>query len=369
MGIIAKNPDPRITTPVKFRLSQTQRDSIPTFISGNASLIFDNNLGWLLPYENYVRTNRNISVQAEAGKFRILSFGDSFTHGDGVDAEEAFPELLNTMDQRIDSLNLGVSRYGLDQEYLMYLDHGATFKPDLVLICFMPENILRHVNVFRPFYAYGDNPPLTKPRFYLDSGKLKLIPNPFQKVTDYNALLESEIETLQRIGKDDFFFENYKWDDSWEMTPGLRLLNHVYYTSKKKIRLKQILTKWTYRENSKALSITIELMKAFNAKVQEQGAKPVIVIVPRYQDLWVYVEKGTTYYEPLIEQLKKNKLQYLDGHDAFSPLLKRNMTESEFEGFKKKYFNPGEHYSAEGHKVFADFIYRSVLKASLPARP
>jgi lysophospholipase L1-like esterase len=331
-------------------------------------LIFDKNLGWLLSYPHHVRTNRNISVQAEAGKFRVLSFGDSFTHGDGVNAEEAFPELLNAMDERIDSLNLGVSRFGLDQEYLMYLQHGDQFKPDLVLICFMPENILRHVNVFRPFYAYGDAPPLTKPRFYVDAGKLKLIPNPFQKVTDYSALLENEDYTLQRIGKHDFFFKNYKWDNSWQMTPGLRLLNHIYYTSKKKIRLKQILTKWTYRENSEALSITIELMKAFDAKVKEQGAKPVIVIVPRYQDLWVYVRKGNEYYEPLLEQLKKNELNYLDGHDAFSPLLKRNITETEFEDFKKKYFNPGEHYSAEGHKVFAEFLYSSLIKDAVTAQ-
>jgi hypothetical protein len=80
MSIIDKNPDPRITTPVKFKLTQTQRDSIPTFMSGKTSLIFDENLGWLLSYPHHVRTNRNISVQAESGKFRVLSFGDSFTY-------------------------------------------------------------------------------------------------------------------------------------------------------------------------------------------------------------------------------------------------------------------------------------------------
>lgn len=368
MKIIDKNPDPRITTPVKFKLTETQRDSILTFISGSSSLIFDKNLGWLHPYPQYVRTNRNISVHAEEGKFRVLSFGDSFTHGDGVKPEEAFPELLNSLDQRIDSLNLGVSRFGLDQEYLMYLEHGQIFKPDLVLICFMPENILRNVNVFRPFYAYGDTPPLTKPRFYLEAGKLKLLPNPFQKVTDYKALFDNEEETLLRLGKNDFFFKNYKWNDSWEMTPGFRLLNHIYYTSKKKIRLKQILTKWSYRENSEELSITTAIMKAFNDSVKEQGAKPVIVIVPRYQDLWVYVKKQQKYYEPLLAQLKKNKLNYLDGHEAFSPFLKPDMTEAQFEDFKNKYFNPDEHFSVEGHKILAQFLYDSLFKNSPHAR-
>lgn len=368
MSIIEKNPDPRLTTPVKFKLSKTQRDSISDFISGSPSLEFDKDLGWVHPYPHYVRSNRNISIQTEAGKFRVLSFGDSFTHGDGVKAEEAFPELLNSLNQEIDSLNLGVSRFGLDQEYLMYLEHGRPFKADMVLICFMPENILRHVNVFRPFYAYGDAPPLTKPRFFLEAGKLKLIPNPFQKVTDYKALLDKEEETLLNIGRNDFFFNSYKWNDSWEITPGFRLLNHIYYTSKKKIRLKQILTKWSYRENSEALSITTAIMKAFNASVEQQGAKPVVVIVPRYQDLWVYLKKGQKYYQPLLNQLKENNLDYVDGHDAFSPFLKVDMTEVEFEDFKKKYFNPGEHYSAEGHKIFAEFLYNSLFKNSLHAR-
>ena len=106
MSIIEKNPDPRITTPVKFKLSKNQRDSISNFMSGGSSLVFDENLGWLHTYSHYVRSNRNISVQTEAGKFRVLSFGDSFTHGDGVKPEEAFPELLNSLDQGIDSLIL-----------------------------------------------------------------------------------------------------------------------------------------------------------------------------------------------------------------------------------------------------------------------
>lgn len=196
---------------------------------------------------------------------------------------------------------------------------------------------------------------------------MKLFPNPFQKVADYRALLDQERATLLRLGRNDFFFENYEWNDAWEMTPALRLLNHIYYTFKKKIRLKQILTKWSYRENSEALSITIEIMKAFNTKVREKGAKPVIVIVPRYQDLWVYVQKQKKYYEPLLKELKKNELDYLDGNDAFVPFLKTKMTETEFETFKGRYFNPGEHYSAEGHKIFAQFLYRSLLKNFLPA--
>ena len=45
----------------------------------------------------------------------------------------------------------------------------------------------------------------------------------------------------------------------------------------------------------------------------------------------------------ILKELEKNKLDYLDGNDAFVPFLKTNMTKTEFEDFKNRYFNTGEH--------------------------
>lgn len=365
MKVIDRNPSPRLTAPVKFTLSQAQRDSIPGLISGNGAVKYDQTTGWANPEQDHIRSNREHSLTPEPGHLRVAVFGDSFTHGDEVKPEEAFPEVLNTLDARIDSLNFGVSRFGLDQAYLTYMEYGRPFKPDIVLICFMPENILRQVNVFNPFYAQGDTLPVTKPRFVLEGEKLKLIPNPFQTATGYRALLDDEKETLVKLGENDFFFLNYKWTDTWELTPAMRLFQHVLYTAKRKMRLKQIMTRWGYRDDSEALRLTMKIMEAFSSAVKEQGSRPVIVIVPRYQDLWAYVARGKKYYDPLLNQLEKRKLDYLDGHEAFSSYLKNSMTAQEFDDFKKKFFNPGEHYSPEGNKVFAGFLYRSILKTQL----
>lgn len=365
MKFIERNPDPRVTSPIKCHLTKAQRDSIPLFLSNQSLLVFDKEIGWLHPDHLHVRSNREITQNPLAGRFRIAAFGDSFTHGDEVTTEEAFPELLNTLDSRLDSLNLGVSRFGLDQAYLNYLANGVPLKPRLVLICFMPENILCQVNVFRPFYAQGDVPPLTKPRFMLKENKLILKPNPFQEAADYNQLLTDERRTLAALGTDDFFASNYAWNDNWEATPGIRLIRHVFYTAKRKIRLKTIMTRWQYQPHSEALDITSAIMSSFSSAAEQHGSEPVIVVLPRYQDLWVYVAKGQNYYAPLLSELNKRHLNYIDALDAFLPLIHRGMSEQQFGQFREKYFTRGEHYSAAGHKCIAEYLYHSFIKPKL----
>ena len=362
MRVIDSNPDPRFTAPIKPKLTPAQRDSIPVFIEGKSSIVFDPALGWLHAEPYHVRTTRQISPVPGQGELRIAAFGDSFTRGDEVGSDETFSELLATIDPSLDSLNMGVSRFGLDQAYLTYLKHGVPLKPHVVLICFMPENILRQVNVFRPFYAQADTPPLTKPRFELNSGKLVKRENPFRSAQDYNKLLSHEEQTLRNLGAFDFFAPNYKWNDDWESTPGMRLIHHLYYTARKKIRLKKILTKSQYRDDSEALRITTALFESFSEVVKDHGGKPVIVILPRHQDLSVWLETGESYYAPLLELLQKRKLTYVDAREAFADLINPRMNEEEFRRFRETHFMPGEHYSAAGHRRVAEYLYQKVLK-------
>jgi hypothetical protein len=49
--------------------------------------------------------------------------------------------------------------------YLRYHQEGKRFRPHVVLIGFMSENIRRAVTVYRPFYQPESRAPLAKPRF------------------------------------------------------------------------------------------------------------------------------------------------------------------------------------------------------------
>ncbi len=100
----------------------------------------------------------------EAGVYRILVNGDSWTFGPGVEIGQTFPKVLEARlnaafpDRRFEVFNAGVEGYGTDQELLLLRRHIDEIKPDLVLLEFYPGNDV------------SDN--LAGDRFRVEGGKL-----------------------------------------------------------------------------------------------------------------------------------------------------------------------------------------------------
>jgi hypothetical protein len=115
---------------------------------------------------------------------RVLAFGDSFVHGDEVPVEETFIEQTPGICERLGStrrvevLNLGVPGYGLEQAILRLERIAPRFHPDIVVLGFQPENIMRATNIIRLFYNPHSGLPYSKPRFVLRDGKLSLLNSP-----------------------------------------------------------------------------------------------------------------------------------------------------------------------------------------------
>ncbi len=71
---------------------------------------------------------------------RILALGDSFTFGEGVEAEGTYPKMMEWILQKkypkenIAVVNCGVSGYGNDQELNFLKREGVYYKPDLVIL-------------------------------------------------------------------------------------------------------------------------------------------------------------------------------------------------------------------------------------------
>ncbi len=82
------------------------------------------------------------TVEAPADRYRIVFLGDSFTMGYGVGDEQTFPHQASVLMPRIESVNMGVSGYGLDQIYLAYVRDGERYDADLV-VCSVIEDDLR----------------------------------------------------------------------------------------------------------------------------------------------------------------------------------------------------------------------------------
>jgi hypothetical protein len=106
------------------------------------------------------------TAEKPAGTFRIAFVGDSRTFGLGIPVEEHFTSLAAAHFEDVETLNLGVSGYGVDQELLRLRLEGLALEPDLVVAYVAHYGDRRHMHARR----FGK----AKPRFVLTDGELVL---------------------------------------------------------------------------------------------------------------------------------------------------------------------------------------------------
>jgi hypothetical protein len=83
------------------------------------------------------------------GVFRILGLGDSFTYGAGADFERTYLYRLEQMlngrsgdHPRVEIIKAGVPRYYPQLERILLDRYGRAFSPDLVLVGFVPNDVI-----------------------------------------------------------------------------------------------------------------------------------------------------------------------------------------------------------------------------------
>ncbi|HYV19115.1 MAG TPA: hypothetical protein VFC25_08805 [Verrucomicrobiae bacterium] len=97
--------------------------------------------------------DRERSVAKPPGGFRILVLGDSFVEALQVPLDEAFPAVLEDRlclrpgGDRTEVLAMGQSGFGTASELMRYLDFGAAYDPDVVLLAFYAGNDVRDNSV------------------------------------------------------------------------------------------------------------------------------------------------------------------------------------------------------------------------------
>lgn len=132
-----------------------------------------------------LRSRVDFAVRPPAGKTRIVCSGDSFTLGNGVADDDTWCAVLQQMEPRLETVNMGQGGYGLDQIALWYHRDGAELVHDVHLVAFVTEDIVRMG--LDDFLGYP------KPRLALRDGKLVPVnvpvprPNPLR--TFYNLKL------------------------------------------------------------------------------------------------------------------------------------------------------------------------------------
>src|SRR5919108_559664 len=95
-------------------------------------------------FRDYERTDNKPS-----NVFRIIVLGDSYVEALQVELEKTFPALLekklneNSTSAKFEVINLGQSGFGTADEYMRYVNFGAKYDPDLVILAFLTGNDFR----------------------------------------------------------------------------------------------------------------------------------------------------------------------------------------------------------------------------------
>jgi hypothetical protein len=288
-------------------------------------------------------------------KIRIAAVGDSFTHGHDVSDTDTWEYKLEGISSNIEVLNFGVGFYGLGQSYLKYKEKVKKYKPDVVLIGYYDDNLLRDVNRFRYFYAPQDPFIPTAPRFKVNEGRLVLIPNPIQDRKDYLRIIMEEKDFLDSIGQDDFFYSRYNYSDISDYSLTIRLLKRVCRTVWRKSHETPIYKNRVYNKQAEPYKVVTAIFDAFYAEVIADKAIPVILIFPSHKSIELYRKKQMRMYQPLLDYLDVKNMQYIDLLDGFNT-FGANSDIADFFSW---------HYTPYGNEIVAKTIKRKLVQRGL----
>jgi hypothetical protein len=138
------------------------------------------------------RGSRPIGPDVPDGKVRVICSGDSFTFGYGVDDDHTWCQLLATLDQRLDPVNMGQGGYGIDQSYLWYKRDGSILNHHIHIFAFITLDFFRMERAeLVPGYS--------KPILDIDHGHLivKNVPVPHRRW--YAPWITRSVTALQHL--------------------------------------------------------------------------------------------------------------------------------------------------------------------------
>jgi hypothetical protein len=89
------------------------------------------------------RANEEFTPSIPLGRLRIICAGDSQTFGLGVDNDHTWCQLLESLDDRLQTVNIGMGAYGVDQTYLRYKREGSVLDHDINLFVVITDDFRR----------------------------------------------------------------------------------------------------------------------------------------------------------------------------------------------------------------------------------
>ncbi|MEJ2719490.1 MAG: hypothetical protein P8182_20555 [Deltaproteobacteria bacterium] len=269
----------------------------------------------------------------------IATYGDSFAYSSDVGDCETWETYL-ARDIKANVLNFGVAGYGTDQAYLKYELNDARVSTPIVMLCILPDDINRIVNIFRTFYAPEDILALTKPLYRKKGGRFELVPNPLSRADDV-AKLENR-EFVRKLGKLDYWYQK-------DMNrPPLRF---PYLLSL--IGWRDTVLKY---EEAEPLSIMCHIVDLFVQTAQTRGSVPVIVLMPHRELVAETMRNQVSRVENLVTYLKARQYRFID---LIRVMAKMHPTEEQLDAWYHEHATPqGNRITA---RIISDYLERNAL--------
>jgi hypothetical protein len=282
------------------------------------------------------------------GVLRVAAFGDSFVYGNEVGDADAWCAVLEGDGSDMEVLNYGVGNYGLDQSFLRFQREGMAFRPDVVLVAFVPEDIPRVLSVFLPFRSTSEWP-LSKPRFTLRrDGSLGFVANPLPTRAAFLRLKDHPEEEVRALGRLDGWYPATLYENGfYDHVAALRVATTVWRRLDRRfLDPERLIRDGVFNDKSPAFQLQVAIIRDFATAVRAAGATPIVLMLPDHGTLASIRASDPAVYAPLRDELVSMGLRVWDGADALSGAASAI----------DRVFAPQLHYSKEGNRILASWL-------------
>jgi hypothetical protein len=280
--------------------------------------------------------DRAYSYQRKDGVFRIIVLGDSFTWGFGVEHHDIFTEIMERDLRNVEIINMGVSGYSTDQEYLQFKKEGSRYNPQLILLLFFEDDIY-HNMLQTNFIIYS------KPKFSLVNGKLVLTSMP-----------SSEVSTIR---KTHYFLRTHS------IIYNILIRAYLYSsTGPMKFFRRQVsrMKEWLNgNEMENPRDLTFAILRELVALAEAKSARVVIVKVATHNDA---LEYDSTRSDRLAEFCRTEGIPFINLAAHFQSYLQVNKQAS-------LQLPHDRHWNAEAHGLAAKIISSYLKEKALIPGP
>lgn len=283
----------------------------------------------------YTTNSRGIRGQKEypympgKGILRVAVFGDSFAFCDDEKDEDTWDYYLENSANNLEVLNFGVSGYGVNQEYLRYLNDGVHFYPHLVifnrLFASSGRDSLDYLELAGRNLSMRQTE-FYRVRFWIENGQLR-----HEAVTVFD-LFDKKFLEREIYSKLDFY-KNNKW-----LSAKLLSLSDLGLLFKERY-IRQEIVKMKRPAKQDLCEFNLKILEDLSAQIKKNS-------------ILIYVHCGAL-PKKVSDFFEKNKdhLKDLNVDKQFSQyLFQNNLTYNDV-------YNKTRHYNSLGNKIYAKVVF------------